>query len=111
MFFSIPAWAQDAAPKGPSTFEQFLPFILVFAVFYFFIIRPQTKRAKTHSQFLGGLKRGDEVITNGGILGRIEGITEKFVTLEVSDGVRLRILKNQIAASAVEQTATSPAKA
>lgn len=100
MFFSIPAWAQDAAAKGPSTIEQFMPFIAIFVIFYFFMIRPQSKRHKEHVSFLGSMKRGDEVITNSGIYGTIEGITERFVTLEVADDVRIRILKNQIAGAA-----------
>lgn len=110
MFFSVPAWAQDVAPKGPSTIEQLIPFIAIFAVFYFFIIRPQSKRQKQHVNFLTEMKRGDEVITGGGIYGTVEGITERFVTLEIADGVRIRILKTQIAGAAVEPT-TNQAKA
>jgi preprotein translocase subunit YajC len=104
MFFSVPAWAQEGAAKAPSTFEQLIPFVAIFAIFYFFIIRPQAKRQKTHASFLNDLKRGTEVITSGGIYGTVEGITDRFVTLEISDGVRIRILKSQIAGSAMEPT-------
>ena len=107
MLFSIPAYAQEAAAKGPNVIEQFLPFIAIFVIFYFFLIRPQSKRQKEHVGFLDSMKRGDEVITNSGIYGTIEGITERFVTLEVADEVRIRILKNQIAGSA--QTAVPTA--
>lgn len=100
LLFSIPAWAQATAAKGPSAIEQFLPFIAIFVIFYFFMIRPQSKRHKEHVGFLDTMKRGDEVITNSGIYGTIEGITERFVTLEVADEVRIRILKNQIAGAA-----------
>ena len=72
-------------------------------VFFFLVIRPSQKRQKTHVSFLQGLKRGDSVLTSSGILGTIEGITDKFVTLEVADGVRLRILKSQIASPAGEE--------
>jgi preprotein translocase subunit YajC len=110
MLFSVPAWAQEAAPQGPSAIEQLIPFIAIFAIFYFFIIRPQSKRHKQHQSFLDSLKRGDEVITSGGIYGTVEGITDRFVTLEVADEVKIRILKNQIAGLAKEEN-TSPARA
>jgi preprotein translocase subunit YajC len=109
MFFSVPAWAQDAAtPQTPSTFEQLIPFVAIFAIFYFFIIRPQSKRQKQHVNFLTTLKRGDEVITTGGIYGTVEGLTERFVTLEVADDVKIRILKSQIAGTAAEPTTPAP---
>lgn len=90
MFWST-AMAQTAgAASQPSMLQSFLPMILIFAVFYFFIIRPQAKRAKTHAQVLSELKRGDEVITASGIWGRIEGLTGAFITLEVADGVKIK---------------------
>lgn len=99
------AFAQEAAEaaRQPMLLEQFMPFILVFIVFFFFIIRPQQKRAKAHRDFLAQMKRGDSVLTSSGILGTIEGLTEKFVTLEVADGVRLRILRAQIASRVKEE--------
>jgi preprotein translocase subunit YajC len=102
MFFSI-AWAQASAPPQPSIIEQSFPFILIVAVFYWFIIRPAQNRQKTQATFQTAMKRGDSVITSGGILGTIEGITEQFVVLEVADGVRIRILKNQIAGNAQQE--------
>lgn len=83
----------------PQFWEMMVPFVFIFVVFYFLIIRPQGKRQKEHQNFLGSLKRGDEVVTNSGILGRIEGMTDQFVTLEVADGVRIKMLRNQVAAS------------
>lgn len=100
--FSSSSWAQAAASK-PSLLEQFFPFILIFLVFFFLVIRPSQKRQKTHQGFLSGLKRGDSVLTSGGILGTIEGITDQFVVLEISDGVKIRILKSQISSSANEE--------
>ena len=93
--WAVAAWATEAAPQ-PGMLEQFMPFIFIFIIFFFFIIRPQQKRARAHRDFLAQIKRGDCVLTSGGIFGTIEGLTEKFVTLEVADGVRLRILRNQI---------------
>lgn len=99
MFSSI-VWAQAAAPAAPGLLEQFMPFILIFVIFYFLLIRPQQRRAKTHQDLLKSLKRGDQVLTSGGILGTIEGLTDEFVTLEVADGVSIRILRSQIASMA-----------
>jgi len=93
----------------PQMWETMIvPMLLIFSVFYFLIIRPQSKRQKEHQSFLNALKRGDEVVTNSGILGRIEGLTDQFVTLEVADGVRIKMLRNQVAASskAVQAAAT-----
>jgi preprotein translocase subunit YajC len=100
MFWSY-AYAQAAATPGqePNMIMSLVPFIFIFAVMYFLVIRPQSKRSKEHGQFLQQLKRGDEVITSSGILGRIEGMTDTFVTLEISDGVRVKLLRNQVASS------------
>ncbi|HWU44503.1 MAG TPA: preprotein translocase subunit YajC [Bdellovibrio sp.] len=97
--FVSTAFAQTAAPSGgqPSSFEMFVPFIFIFVIFYFLIIRPQSKRQKDHQKFLSELKRGDEVITASGILGRIEGLTDQFVTVEIAEGVRVKMLRTQIA--------------
>lgn len=102
MFWTV-AYAQTAAApvagEQPSLLMSLVPFFVIFAVMYFLIIRPQGKRQKEHQKFLTELKRGDEVITASGILGRIEGLTDKFVTLEIADGVRVRMLRAQVAAS------------
>lgn len=74
-----------------------IPFIVMFGIIYFLMIRPQIKRQKAHQEFLGKLKRGDEVLTSSGLLGRIEGLTDLYVTLEIAPGVRIKILRNQIA--------------
>ena len=66
------------------------------AVFYFLLIRPQQKKAKDHQKMLGGLKKGDDVVTGGGLIGKISGMTDKVVTLEVSEKVRVRVIKTQI---------------
>ena len=70
-----------------------LPFAAMFAVVYFLMIRPQQKKMKEQQDMLGQLKHGDEVVTTSGILGTITGITEKVVTLEIADDVRIKILK------------------
>lgn len=97
--FSSPAFAQAAPAAQPNSIEMFLPFIFMIAIFYFLVIRPQGKRQKQHAKFLEELKRGDAVVTSTGIFGRIEGIADKAVTLEIADGVRIKILKAQVASS------------
>lgn len=104
------AHAQTAAPAGgqPSALEMFVPFIFIFVIFYFLIIRPQSKRQKDHQKFLSEIKRGDEVVTTSGILGRIEGISEQFVTVEIADGVKVKMLRTQIATT--QKSATEEKK-
>lgn len=99
------AQAQTATGAQPSAFEMFVPFIFIFVIFYFLIIRPQGKRQKDHQKFLSEIKRGDEIITSSGILGRVEGITDQFVTLEIADGVKIKMLRSQIATSQKAATA------
>ncbi len=96
--------------QQPSAVEMFLPFIAIFVIFYFMIIRPQSKRAKIQDQFLAALKRGDEVITSSGILGTIEGITDQLVTLEIANNVRIKILRKQITGSQAQALKTTQEK-
>lgn len=100
--FNTLAYAQDAAAR-PGLFEQLMPIFFIIAIFYFLLIRPQQKRHKKHQTFLQQLKRGDSVLTSGGILGTIEGLTDQYVTLEISDGVKVRILRAQISGPANEE--------
>ncbi len=80
-----------------SQIMAFLPLILLFAVFYFLLIRPQQKRARTHKQFIESLKKGDRVVTSGGMYGTITGITDDSVTIEIAEKVRIKVLKSAIA--------------
>ena|SRR3989338_936408 len=91
------AWAEGALPKAQGMLEMLFPLALMFVVFYFLLIRPQQKKAKQQQEFLKGLKKGDEVLTFSGIFGTITGITDKYVTLEVSPDVRIKVLRSQIA--------------
>ncbi len=99
------AFAQ-AAPGGPAPmYMQLIPFAFMMVVLYFLMIRPQAKKAKTHTEFLQKLKRGDEVVLASGILGTVEGLTDKFITLEIAPNVRIKVLRSQIATSATQATA------
>jgi preprotein translocase subunit YajC len=88
------AQAAGASPAGGMTSMLVLPIMLV--VFYFLLIRPQQKRAKEHQAVLAKLAAGDEVVTTGGILGRVTEVTDSFVTVEISDGVRIKVQKAQV---------------
>tara|TARA_A100001037_G_C14615303_1_gene399101 strand:+ start:150 stop:431 length:282 start_codon:yes stop_codon:yes gene_type:complete len=80
-----------------SNFAQFIPLILIFVIFYFFLIRPQQKRVKEHKEMVKNLKRGDEVITSGGIIGKVDRVFEDDrLELEISDGVKVQVIRNTI---------------
>jgi preprotein translocase subunit YajC len=96
-FLISPAWAQAAGAQTGSPLMTVLPLLLIFVVFYFLLIRPQSKRAKEHREMVAKLAAGDEVVTNGGLLGRISEVGEHFVTLQVSSGVSIQVQKFQIA--------------
>jgi len=98
------AWAQGAAGGGApqSMFDQILtnpvvPIALIFAVMYFMFLRPQSKKASEHQKMLNELKRNDEVVTTGGIVGRVAELGDRLVTLEIAKGVNVRVERNQIA--------------
>ncbi len=80
------AQAAPAAQSGASTFMGLLPIILMFVVLYFLMIRPQMKRQKEHKAMVEALQKGDEVITAGGVLGKVTKVADQYVTLEVAEG-------------------------
>ncbi|MFP4518453.1 MAG: preprotein translocase subunit YajC [Oceanicaulis sp.] len=75
---------------------QLAPFLLIFIVFYFLLIRPQQQRAKKHREMIENLRRGDEVVTQGGIVGKINKIADNDVTVEIAEGVRVKVIKHTI---------------
>ena len=80
-----------------STLMSFLPMIAIFALFYFLLIRPQQKRAKEHKLMLQALQKGDEVVINGGIIGRVVKTSELYLTLEVAENVHIHVQRGSIA--------------
>ena len=90
------AYAQASGGSAESQLVGFLPIILMFVVLYFLMIRPQMKRAKEHRTMVSALAKGDEVITTGGIAGRIDDVSESFITVEISDGVRVKVQKQAV---------------
>lgn len=81
---------------GGDPMMSIIMMVAMVAVFYFLLIRPQQKKAKEHQNMIAAIKKGDEVITGGGLIGKVTGISDKLITLEVSEKVRVRVLKNQV---------------
>jgi preprotein translocase subunit YajC len=107
MFNSI-AWAMapggQGGEQGPQAlFTSFLPLIIIFAIFYFLLIRPQQRRSRQHKELLAALKKGDKIITSGGVYGVIESVGEKTITLKVAENVRIKIGKGYVATVRVTQ--------
>jgi preprotein translocase subunit YajC len=88
--------ADPVPPQGPGALMQFVFFGGFILIFYFLMWRPQSKRAKEHRELVAGLGKGDEVITNGGIAGKITKVGEEFMVVEVSDGVELKLQKSAV---------------
>ena len=99
MFISE-AWAQAAGAGGDgfAGLISFAPFILVFIVMWFLLIRPQQKKQKEHRAMVAALKRGDRVITNGGIYGQITHVADDHLMVEIADGVKIKIMRDAVAA-------------
>jgi preprotein translocase subunit YajC len=94
-FFISSAWAQAGAGQGDALLT-FLPLILIFVVFYFLLIRPQQKRQKEHKAMVEAVQAGDEVVTAGGLLAKVTAVGEQFASVEVADGVVLRVQRHTI---------------
>ena len=90
-----PAWAQMSG-EAPSALVNLAPLLLIFVVFYFLLIRPQQTRAKEHSQMLANLKRNDDVITSGGLYGKVITLADQVVTLEIAPKVQVKVDRQQI---------------
>jgi len=97
MNLSIPLVMAQAAPAaGGNPLLTFLPLILLFGVFYFMMIRPQMKRQKELRALIAGLSKGDEVVTNGGIAGRVDEVGETFLAVEIAPGVLVKVQKGAV---------------
>ncbi len=96
--FATPAFAQSAAGGGVAAFTSFVPLILIFAIMYFLLIRPQQKKLKDHKSMVEALRRGDQVLTQGGILGKVHKVNDDgILEVEIAEGVRVRIPRSTIA--------------
>ena len=97
--FVSPAWAQGAGGGGLGGMEQLLPLVLIFVVFYFLLIRPQQKKAKVHREMLGNLRRGDRIVTNGGLMGTVSKVGEgdDILKVEIAEGVVVEVRRGMVA--------------
>ncbi len=94
--FVSPAYAQSAGGFGDA--GMFVPLILIFVVFYFLMIRPQQKKQKSHREMIGALRRGDRVVTNGGLIGSISRVAnDSELIVEIASGVKVRVLRSMVA--------------
>lgn len=98
-FFISDAMAEGAAAAGQSdgSLLGMLPLLLIMVLFYFMLIRPQTKRAKEHKNMVSALAKGDELVTNGGLLGRVREVGDSFLTVEIANGIEVKIQKQSVA--------------
>ncbi len=94
------AYAQTAAAGQPNPLMSLVPFVFIFIIFYFLMIRPQKKRMQQEQEMLKSLTKGDEIFTKSGLLGTIHGMTDRVITLEVAEGVRIKVLRSEIAGQA-----------
>lgn len=97
-FFISDAMAQTSGGAGPGGFMSFLPMIALFVIFYFLLIRPQQKRQKEHRNMVAGLAKGDEVVTMGGLLGKITKVDDNFVTVEIAKDTEVKVQKVSVQA-------------
>lgn len=96
-FLISDAYAQGGGGGAGPGMGDFLFLIVIFAVFWFLLIRPQQKRQKEHKALVEGLSKGDEVVTNGGLLGKITKVGDNFVTLEIADGLKVQVQRMAVA--------------
>jgi len=98
-FFINEAWAEGAAvPSTGSELMGLLPLILIFVIFYFLLLRPQMKRSKEHRTMVAALAKGDEVVTSGGVLGKITSVDESFVGLDIASGIEIKVQRSAVSA-------------
>jgi len=89
--------AMAASPQQGDPLMGFLPLVIIFVVFYFLLIRPQSKKAKEHREMVAALAKGDEVVTSGGVLGKISKIGDNFVDVDVAEGVTIKVQRQSVA--------------
>lgn len=107
-FFISDAMAEGGAAASPEGgLLGFIPLILIFVIFYFLIIRPQVKRAKEHKKLTESVTKGDEVITGGGLLGKVTDVNDNFVTLEIAEGTEVKVQRQSVASLVPKGTVKS----
>lgn len=96
--FATPAFAQAAGGGAMGAFGSFVPLILIFAIMYFLLIRPQQKKMKEHKAMVDSLRRGDQVVTQGGLIGKVSKVKDdEEIEVEIAEGVKVRVIRGTIA--------------
>jgi preprotein translocase subunit YajC len=96
-FFISNAWAEAAGQSADPGIMGFIPLIVLFVVFYFLLIRPQSKRVKEHKAMVASVKKGDEIITNGGVLAKVVSVEDEFVAVELAENITVCLQKQAVA--------------
>ncbi len=96
-FFISDAVAQAAPAQAGDPIMSFLPLIVLFVIFYFLLIRPQQKKAKEHKAMVANLKKGDEIVTSGGMVAKVTAVSESFLTCEIADKVEVKVQSHAVA--------------
>jgi preprotein translocase subunit YajC len=94
--FIADAMAASGQAASEPGFGSLIPLVLIFVIFYFLLLRPQMKRAKEHKKMTESLAKGDEIVTSGGLLGRVTKLDESFITLEVAEGISVKVQRNAV---------------
>jgi preprotein translocase subunit YajC len=95
-FFISDALAQAAPGQQADPLMSFLPLIILFVIFYFLLIRPQQKKAKEHREMVSAMKKGDEIVTQGGIVGKVMDVSDGFLTVEIADNVQIKLQNHAV---------------
>ena len=95
--FITEAFAQTGGAGGSGAFIQFLPIILIFVIMYFLILRPQRMKAKQHTEMIANVRRGDTVVTNGGLIGKVTKVEEGELQVEFGGGLKLKVVRSMLA--------------
>jgi preprotein translocase subunit YajC len=101
-----PAFAEGGAPGGAAGFDWIL-IVGMIVIFYFFLIRPQSKRAKEHRELVSSLAKGDEVVTTGGILGKVNKVTDDYIVIEIATNMEIKVQKHAVSATLPKGTIKS----
>ena len=99
-----------AGGQGAGGFTGFIPLILMFVIFYFLLIRPQQKKNKDHREMVSNLQKGDRIVTSGGLHGRITGLDDQTITLEIADKVRVKVSRGHVGGKLQTASQTQPDK-
>ena len=105
-----PAYAQSGGAEGGALFT-FLPLVLIFVVFYFLLIRPQQKKMKEHKALISNLKRGDRVITSGGLIGTVSKVLDDELEVEISQGVKVKVVRQMVSSVLARSDVAARSKA